>query len=59
MDTKLFDEQSLRLLKAFFYLRDEDMREAIVNFAEAAVRRSQGEAKVDASSARDNDGLIV
>jgi hypothetical protein len=36
MDSKLFDEESLRLLKAFFSLRDPQVRAIIVKLVEDA-----------------------
>ena len=36
MTEKVFDDQSLRLLKAYFSIQDKDAREIIVALAEAA-----------------------
>lgn len=44
MDTKLIDEESLRLLRAFFSVRDPDARAMIVKLVEdAAVARTAPE----------------
>jgi len=38
MEKKLFDEQSLRLLRAFFSLQDTEVRAVIVNLVESTAR---------------------
>jgi hypothetical protein len=38
MSDRFFDEQSLRLLKAFFAIKDRPTRERIIALAEAAAR---------------------
>lgn len=38
MDQNFFDVQSLRLLRAFFKVRDHDARELLIHLAEAAER---------------------
>lgn len=50
MAEKMFDEQALRLLKAFFAIEDNAAREVVVALAEAAAAGAKIEAQsVDAA----------
>lgn len=44
MTEKMFDEQSLRLLRAYFTIEDGEARELIVALAEAAAKGAKIEA---------------
>jgi hypothetical protein len=41
MSDPFFDEQSLRLLKAFFAIEDQSVRERLIALTEAAARGGQ------------------